>query len=38
MIAEEPRVDGTQVTELAQSLEAELARLIVVKKNSSATR
>ena len=32
MIAEEPRVDGTQVTELAQSLEAELARLIVGQK------
>src|ERR1700680_1175003 len=29
MIAEEPRVDSTRVTELAQSLEAELARLIV---------
>src|SRR5437660_1392127 len=33
MIAEEPRVDGTQVTELAQSLEAELARLIVGQKD-----
>jgi MoxR-like ATPase len=32
MIAEEPRVDATQVTELAQSLEAELARLIVGQK------
>src|SRR5207244_5902313 len=29
MIAEEPRVDATRVTELAQSLENELARLIV---------
>src|SRR5229473_4559341 len=33
MIAEEPRVDATQVTELAQSLEAELARLIVGQKD-----
>src|ERR1700716_529986 len=32
MIAEEPRVDATQVTELAQSLETELARLIVGQK------
>src|SRR6202035_1322868 len=32
MIAEEPRVDATRVTELAQSLEAELARLIVGQK------
>src|ERR1700686_2440816 len=29
MIAEEPRIDAARVTELAQSLEAELARLIV---------
>src|SRR5438128_11527614 len=33
MIAEEPRVDATQVTELAQSLETELARLIVGQKD-----
>src|ERR1700682_2030003 len=33
MIAEEPRVDATRVTELAQSLEAELARLIVGQKD-----
>src|SRR5258707_8431209 len=32
MIAEEPRVDATRVTELAQSLEDELARLIVGQK------
>src|ERR1700693_5812718 len=32
MIAEEPRVDAARVTELAQSLEAELARLIVGQK------
>src|SRR5256714_863720 len=32
MIAEEPRIDATRVTELAQSLEAELARLIVGQK------
>ena len=32
MIAEEPRIDPTRVTELAQSLEAELARLIVGQK------
>src|SRR5229473_6723211 len=32
MIAEEPRVDATRVTELAQALEAELARLIVGQK------
>src|SRR6202049_3681612 len=32
MIAEEPRVDATRVTELAQSLEEELARLIVGQK------
>ena len=32
MIAEEPRVDATRVTELAQSLEGELARLIVGQK------
>jgi MoxR-like ATPase len=32
MIAEEPRIDATHVTELAQSLEAELARLIVGQK------
>src|SRR5213595_346982 len=32
MIAEEPRVDATRVTELAQSLETELARLIVGQK------
>src|ERR1700730_12449867 len=32
MIAEEPRVDATRVTELAQSLESELARLIVGQK------
>src|SRR5438552_2361115 len=32
MIAEEPRVDATRVTELAQSLENELARLIVGQK------
>ena len=29
MIAEEPRVDATKVTELAEALETELARLIV---------
>src|SRR2546422_8636646 len=29
MIAEEPRVDAAKVTELAKSLETELARLIV---------
>src|ERR1700737_745208 len=32
MIAEEPRVDATQVTEVAQSLETERARLIVGQK------
>ena len=32
MIAEEPRVDATRVTEVAQSLEDELARLIVGQK------
>src|SRR5437660_12212336 len=32
MIAEEPRIDATRVTELAQSLETELARLIVGQK------
>jgi MoxR-like ATPase len=32
MIAEEPRIDATRVTELAQSLEDELARLIVGQK------
>src|SRR4030081_3497548 len=32
MIAEEPRVDATQVTERAQSLKTELARLIVGQK------
>src|SRR2546422_3304764 len=32
MIAEESRVDATRVTELAQSLENELARLIVGQK------
>src|SRR5260370_6773785 len=32
MIAEEPRVDVAKVTELAQSLEGELARLIVGQK------
>ena len=32
MIAEEPRVDPKQVTELANKLEAELARLIVGQK------
>ena len=32
MIAEEPRVDPARVTELAQSLETELARLIVGQK------
>src|SRR5436190_1046999 len=32
MIAEEPRVDATRVTELAQLLETELARLIVGQK------
>src|SRR5438552_3265775 len=32
MIAEEPRIDATKVTELAQALEAELARLIVGQK------
>jgi MoxR-like ATPase len=32
VIAEEPRIDPTRVTELAQSLEAELARLIVGQK------
>jgi len=33
MIAEEPRVDAARVTDLAQNLEAELARLIVGQKN-----
>ena len=33
MIAEEPQVDPTKVTELAQSLEAELSRLIVGQKD-----
>jgi MoxR-like ATPase len=33
MIAEEPRIDATQVTDLAQSLEAELSRLIVGQKD-----
>ena len=32
MIAEEPRIDPARVTELAQSLETELARLIVGQK------
>jgi len=32
MIAEEPRIDASRVTELAQALEAELARLIVGQK------
>ncbi|HEY8738115.1 MAG TPA: AAA family ATPase [Candidatus Dormibacteraeota bacterium] len=32
MIAEQPRVDPTKVTDLAQSLETELARLIVGQK------
>jgi MoxR-like ATPase len=32
MIAEEPRVDATRVTQLAQALEGELARLIVGQK------
>src|SRR2546423_529015 len=32
MIAEEPRIDATQVTQLAQALEGELARLIVGQK------
>ena len=32
MIAEEPRVDAAKVTELAKSLETELARLIVGQK------
>jgi len=32
MIAEQPRVDPTNVTDLAQSLETELARLIVGQK------
>jgi MoxR-like ATPase len=32
MIAEEPRIDAAQVTELAQNLETELARLIVGQK------
>jgi len=32
MIAEEPRVDAAKVTELAESLETELARLIVGQK------
>jgi MoxR-like ATPase len=32
MIAEEPRVDATRVTELAHALEAELARLMVGQK------
>ena len=32
MIAEEPRLDPVRVTELAQSLESELARLIVGQK------
>ena len=32
MIAEEPRVDPTRVTDLAQALETELARLIVGQK------
>jgi MoxR-like ATPase len=33
VIAEEPRLDPSRVTELAQSLEAELARLIVGQKD-----
>ena len=33
MIAEEPRIDPARVTELAQSLENELARLIVGQKD-----
>ncbi|TMD73721.1 MAG: AAA family ATPase [Chloroflexi bacterium] len=32
MIAEEPRLDGAQVTDLARALETELARLIVGQK------
>ncbi len=32
MIAEEPRIDATRVTDLAQALETELARLIVGQK------
>ena len=32
MIAEEPRIDATRVTQLAQALEGELARLIVGQK------
>ncbi len=32
MIAEEPRIDGAQVTDLAHALETELARLIVGQK------
>jgi MoxR-like ATPase len=32
MIADEPRIDATKVTELAQALEEELARLIVGQK------
>ncbi|HEY8677220.1 MAG TPA: AAA family ATPase [Candidatus Dormibacteraeota bacterium] len=32
MIAEEPRIDPTRVTDLAQSLETELSRLIVGQK------
>jgi len=32
LIAEEPRLDGAQVTDLARSLETELARLIVGQK------
>jgi len=32
VIAEEPRLDPGRVTELAQSLETELARLIVGQK------
>ena len=33
MIAEEPRIDAARVTELARSLETELARLIVGQKD-----
>src|ERR671923_1055571 len=32
MIAEEPRIDAARVTDLAQALETELARLIVGQK------
>ena len=32
MIAEEPRVDATRVTELAQSLEAQSRRVVLVER------